>query len=159
MHFFSITGFVTVVMILLPNILYMFTAKKQTNKSEIKNDIPKVIYILENIGRYACLILMIINTGFLETGYIGPNAQPLRIILSIILTVLYLFAWLIYFTELKFTLPLCLALSVIPSLLFFLSGLLCGKWTLLFFSVIFAVCHIYISYKSAPKEILIKEDA
>ena len=99
MHFFSITGFVTVVMILLPNILYMFTAKKQTKKSEIKNDIPKVIYILENIGRYACLILMIINTGFLETGYIGPNAQPLRIILSIILTVLYLFAWLIYFMD------------------------------------------------------------
>jgi hypothetical protein len=52
------------------------------------------------------------------------------------------------------TVRLAIVLAVLPSCIFLLSGILLQHWLLVAFAILFAIGHIYVTYKNA---ILIKD--
>ena len=63
---------------------------------------------------------------------------------GVILVALYCLGWIVFWKE--DSIRKSLYLSIIPSLLFIESGIISGNILLLIFAVIFAPCHILISY-------------
>ena len=64
-----------------------------------------------------------------------------------LLTALYCLGWAVFWKE--SSVRKALTLSILPSLLFLVSGVLLLHLPLLVLSVLFAVCHITISYRNA----------
>lgn len=75
------------------------------------------------------------------------NGKSIYIILGIILVSLYCVGWIIFWKE--DSVRKSLYLSILPSLLFIESAVVCGNLQLLIFAVLFAPCHILISYMNA----------
>ena len=106
----------------------------------------KIAVILEQIGRYGCLILMIFNIPYTYFGFWFGNALTVYLCVNGGLCAAYIIFWIICWNrngKLK-----ALSLSVIPSVIFIFSGAVLADIPLLVFAAVFAVNHILISYKS-----------
>ena len=57
-------GLIIVVLMLIPNIIYAIK-----HRGEPRPTVSKAALILENIGRYACMLLMVFNIGLLKFGF------------------------------------------------------------------------------------------
>ncbi len=66
-----------------------------------------------------------------------------------VLIVAYYIVYIIYFK--KKSAELALALAVIPSCVFLLSGILLRHWLLVGFAAVFAIAHIYVTKKNNKK--------
>ncbi len=142
MDWFNLTGLIFVVVLLIPNIIYAVT----NNDGFADNYHNKFIETGEQIGRFGCFILMFIQFPFVTLGYIYDGAQTLYFIFGVALLVLYCGGWIVF--RKGNSVAKALTLSVLPSVLFFESGILTLNIPLIVLSVVFAICHITISYKN-----------
>ncbi len=143
MSWFNFIGLIFVAVILIPNII--FAAK---NKDGFQNFYQnKFVEIFEQIGRFGCFITMFFTPPFLNLGFKINGAKTAYIITGAVLVALYCLGWIVFGKE--NSVRKSLALSIIPSVLFLEIGLLSLNFPLIILSLIFAPCHIIISYKNA----------
>ena len=131
MNWLSTFGLVLVILLLIPNIIYAVRVKNQKNKCT-----NKFMNILEQIGRYGCMFLMIFNIGIVESGFPSINAFIIYLVGNTVL----------YFN--KQTYREQMALAVIPTGIFLLSGITMLHYFLIIFAVIFGIGHIYVTSRN-----------
>lgn len=136
-------GLVFVVIILIPNIVFAMTCKDGF-ENRYQN---KLVETLEQIGRFGCFFSMFIMIPYMNKGYWFQQGKMIYLILGFLLVSLYCLGWIVFWKE--NSVRKSLYLSIVPSLLFLESGVLSGNILLLIFAVIFAPCHILISYWNA----------
>ena len=146
MDWINIYGFVFMLFIMIPNII--FTLKNKDGFQNLWNN--KIIEVFEQIGRFGCfgfMILIIPGFGF---GFSSNEFFSLYLILNTVLIVAYCLIWFICFK--KNSIFRALALSIIPSVIFLTSGILSRYILLIVTAIIFAPCHVIISYKNVVLE-------
>lgn len=139
-HFRGI-GFVA--LLLLPNLLFAFL-RPGGFENRVQN---RAVELCEQIGRFGCLILMLVCPPVVCRGFWFAGGEWLYHFLGIALVGLYELGWIVFWRE--DSLRKALALSILPSLLFLESAVLLGHFPLLACALLFAPCHIYISAKNA----------
>ena len=92
MNYINIHGLIIIIIIMIPNII--FAMKENHFKSKYNN---KIIEVIEQIGRFGSIGLMIFNIPFLNNGYRFTNGRLLYIFLTSILSIVYCFVWFLYF--------------------------------------------------------------
>lgn len=143
MSWFNFIGLIFVVIILIPNIIFAYT-----NKDGFQNYYDnKLVEVLEQIGRFGSFLFMFFTPPFLNLGFKINNAKTIYIITGAILVALYCLGWIVFRKE--SSIRKSLVLSILPSILFIESGILSLNFSLIVLSLIFAPCHIIISYKNA----------
>lgn len=143
MNWFNIYGLIFIVIIMIPNIVFALKCKDGfVNKYN-----NKFVEFSEQIGRFGSFIFMIFNIPKTYFGFYFNNGLILYLIVDSILVALYCLIWAICFK--KPSVFRALSLSIMPSFLFIYSGVMIRSILLIIFSLIFAPCHILISYKNA----------
>ncbi len=141
MNWINLWGLLTVIVMLIPNIIYGMKNKQAENKCN-----NHTVNVLEQIGRYGCMFLMTFNIGLNEFGFHTKNGFIVWFITILALLLLY---WILFFVYFKCSsLILAILLAVIPSIIFIVSGLLLYYWLLVGFGVVFSIAHIYITYEN-----------
>ena len=141
MEWLNIFGLILVVLILVPNIIYAFKFRDQQNKCT-----NKIMNIIEQVGRYGCMFLMIFNIGIAEFGFASKAMFLVYLIGNATLLISYWIIWILYFK--KQTYWEQLALAIIPTCLFLLSGITIQHYLLVIWSVIFGIGHIFVTNKN-----------
>ena len=138
----SVFGAVIVILMLIPNIVYALR-----NPGEKNNCTSKIMNAIEQIGRYACIVLMWLPLLVWKFGFPSVFEMLLYLFGNGLLLVLY---WAVYAAFLKRkTGKRALALALIPACIFLMSGLLLRHWLLVVSAVLFGVGHIYVTRKNA----------
>ncbi len=128
---------------MLPNIIYAVKCKDGFKNKEQN----KALEIAEQVGRYACFILMIFNIPYTYFNFWFEHALTVYLAVNGILCLGYLIFWAV-FRDGKGVVR-ALALSVTPSVIFLFGGVMLVSIPLIVFAVVFAVCHIWLSLKNA----------
>lgn len=136
-------GLILVVIILIPNIVFAISCKDGF-ENRYQN---KLVETLEQIGRFGCFFSMFIMIPYMNKGYWFQQGKTIYLILGFLLVGLYCLGWIVFWKE--NSIRKSLYLPIVPSLLFLESGVVSGNILLLIFAVIFAPCHILISYWNA----------
>ena len=143
MSWFNYYGLIFIAIIMIPNIIFAITHRDSfTNK--YKN---RPVEILEQIGRYACFVLMIFNIPYTYFNFWFENALTAYLIVNGALSAAYLIFWVVCWDnngKLK-----ALSLSIIPAVIFLFSGTVVANIPLIMFAVLFGVNHILFSYKNS----------
>ena len=137
----NLFGAVIVVLMLIPNIVYAIKNKDEKNRCT-----NRVMNAVEQVGRYACILLMWFPLLVWKFGFAGVGESLLYFAGNGILLAAYWITFAVYFK--KKNAGLALALAVLPACIFLLSGILLRHWLLVGFAVLFAVGHIYVTYKN-----------
>lgn len=146
MRWFNGWGLLWIATIMLPNIVFALT-HKDGFENLWQN---RAVEALEQIGRFGCFFLMIVNIVPLCGGFWSADAKTAYCAVSAGLAALYLFGWIVFWRE--DSMAKALTLSILPSLLFLESGVLMRNYPLILAAVIFAPCHILISAKNAARK-------
>ena len=140
MSWFNYYGLIAVAIILLPNII-----SAVVDKSTFENKYnSKAMLILEQIGRYGCMMFMIFNIPYTYFNFWFTHALIVYLITNGVLLVLYILGWII-FRKGRNTVKM-LWLSIIPTTLFLFSGVMLLSVPLIILAVIFGIGHITVSY-------------
>lgn len=134
----NLVGAALVAVMMIPNIVY--TIKNKDEKNLCAN---RFMNAAEQIGRYGCIVLMWLPLLVWEFGFPDVLSMTVYIAGNATLLTAYVILFAIYMR--KKTAPLALALAVIPSAIFMMSGLLLRHFLLVGFAAIFAVGHIYVT--------------
>ena len=137
----NIFGLIFVVLLLIPNIIYALKYKDMQNKCT-----NRFMNILEQIGRYGCMVFMVLNLGMKEFGYASAGAFLVYMFGNAGLMAAYWIIWAMYFKKPVFWKQI--ALAVIPVCMFLLSGITMLHYLLILFAVIFGTGHIYVTNKN-----------
>lgn len=139
----NIFGLVFMVIIMIPNVIFALKCKDGfENRWE-----NKAVEVLEQIGRYGCFAFMVINIPKTWFGWASGEAFALYLIVDAVLVTAYCVIWAVCFK--KNSVFRALSLSIIPSVIFLFSGIMSRSVLLMISALIFAPCHILISYKNA----------
>lgn len=139
----NIFGLVFMVIIMIPNVIFALKCKDGfENRWE-----NKAVEVLEQIGRYGCFAFMVINIPKTWFGWASDEAFALYLIVDAVLVTAYCVIWAVCFK--KNSVFRALSLSIIPSVIFLFSGIMNRSVLLMISALIFAPCHILISYKNA----------
>lgn len=138
-------GAIIMALIMVPNIIYAARFKGEENKCT-----SKALSITEQVGRYGCFALMVVNLGVYEFGFRSTEGFCVWLVLNILLLLSYFVFWAFYFK--KQTRFAALMLAVIPCLIFFTNGIILRHWLLVIFAFIFTVGHISVTLQNAPKD-------
>lgn len=139
----NIFGLVFMIIIMIPNVIFALKCKDGfENRWE-----NKAVAVLEQIGRYGCFAFMVINIPKTWFGWTSDEAFALYLIVDAVLVTAYCVIWAVCFK--KNSVFRALSLSIIPSVIFLFSGIMSRSVLLMISAVIFAPCHILISYKNA----------
>ncbi len=138
----NVFGLIFVILLLIPNIIY--AVKYRDVENLCKN---KVINVLEQIGRYGSMFLMVFNIGIAEFGFASTNAFLIYFLGSILLMLAYWIIWIIFFA--RQSMWNRMALAIIPTLLFLLSGCTLRHILLIITAIVFGIGHIYVTYINA----------
>lgn len=141
--YFNIYGLIFVIIILFPNIIFAYFCKDGF-ENHYEN---KLVEIMEQIGRFGCFISMFLVIPFLNKGFWFKSGKIIYVAWGSVLVTLYCIGWIIFWKE--YSIKKSLYLSIVPSLLFIESGIISGNFQLLVFAIIFAPCHILISYMNS----------
>jgi hypothetical protein len=141
MNWINIFGFIVVILMLLPNLIYAIKNKSLENKC--KN---KTMNIIEQLGRYGSMFFMVFNIGLYEIGFRSNAVYMIWIFVTILLLLIYWLSWFIFFKSSQTTLPMLLA--ILPSAIFTISGLLLSHWLLIISGILFSIGHIYVTYQN-----------
>lgn len=142
MGWINIFGLIFMAVIMIPNIIFAIM-----NKDGFENLWEnKRIELLEQIGRYGCFIFMVINVPGTWFGWWSDEAFALYLVINTSLVLIYLLIWFVCFR--KESVFRSLSLSIIPSVIFLFSGITARSILLIISALIFAPCHILISYKN-----------
>lgn len=142
LRWINIYGLLIVIVMLLPNIIYAVKFRGMENKC--KN---KVMNIIEQIGRYASMFLMIFMIGLDKLGFSSPEAFIIYFVGNIILLIAYWIIWILFF--IKKNLWKSIALALIPTAIFLLSGITLRHYLLVISAVFFGIGHVYVTYQNA----------
>jgi hypothetical protein len=132
------------VLVMLPNIAWMLLPKSTVDQPK---PVPLILTIVENVGRFAVLILPFFYSLELNRDYSIPVIIAAGLALA-----LYYAAWMRYFTHGRtpelfraplLGIPLPLALAPVTFLLF--SSYLLNSWPMLIAALIFGFGHIWVS--------------
>ena len=137
----NIYGLIIMVIVMIPNIIVAI--KDKNFESKYHN---KVVEIIEQIGRFGSMVLMIFNIPLLEFGYWFNNGKIVYMVLTGVLAVLYCFVWFLYFR--KSTMEKAMSLAIIPTIIFLSSGIIQGKVLLIITAILFGIGHIIITYNN-----------
>lgn len=130
-----------VVLLLIPNIVY--AVKHKDEKNLCTNTLMNA---MEQIGRYACIVLMWLPLLVWEFGFGSVTEMLLYLAGNGALLIAY---WIVFARYMKEkSAGRALTLAVLPACVFLLSGLLLRHWLLVGFAVLFAVGHIYVTMKN-----------
>ena len=143
MDWFNYYGLIFITIIMIPNIIFAIK-HKDGFANAYKN---KAVEVMEQIGRYACFVLMIFNIPYTYFNFWFDYALTVYLTANGVLCVLYLIFWVICWNKrnkLK-----ALSLSVIPSVIFLFSGIVLANIPLIVFAVLFGINHILLSYKNS----------
>ena len=135
---------IVVGLLLIPNIIFAIKHKNQMYAPS-----NKILNIMEQIGRYACIILMVLPLFVREFGFSPLEWMFVYVLGDTALLILYYVFWLRY--RKKQTMGNALALAVIPTLIFIVSAVSVRHWVLLIMAVLFGVSHIYNTYINHAK--------
>lgn len=146
MGIFNYYGLIIIVLILLPNIAFA-----ALNKDGFKNAYEnKPLEICEQIGRFGCFILMIVNVPYTYFGFRFNYALAAYLAVNGALKFVYLLGWIVLWK--KPGVLRALLLSITPSAIFLFSGVMLTNVPLSVLAVLFAITHITLSYKNAAAE-------
>ncbi len=135
----NLIGGIIVVLMLIPNIIFAIK-----NKGTHQNKANKLIVIAEQIGRYGCMALMVVPLFVWSFGFSPLEFMFVYLVANAILLISYYMCWIAY--SKKKQMDTALALAIISTLIFLISGFLLKHWALVICAVIFGVAHIYITY-------------
>lgn len=138
----NVFGLVFMAVIMIPNIIFAIKCRGAF-ENKWKN---KAVEVLEKVGRYGCFMFMILNIPKTWFGWSSDESFALYLIVDAVLVTAYCVIWAVCFR--KNTLFRVLGLSIIPSVIFLFSGIMSRSVLLIISAVIFAPCHIIISYKN-----------
>lgn len=142
MDWINIYGLIVIIVFMIPNIIFAIKCKDGF-ENQWHN---KAIETLEQIGRFGCIVFMVINIPYTCSGFWFGNALAIYIAINAVLTGAYCAIWTICFHS--SSVFRSLTLSIIPSVIFLFSGIMIMSIPLIITAVIFAPCHILISYKN-----------
>ena len=137
----KIFGIAIVVLIMIPNIIYAIISG---NEERAEEKVPIYLSICEQIGRYGCIVLIWMPLFVWKFGFRREEDFAVYLCLNILLILLYYIIWFLYFK--KRTLIKGLALAIIPTMIFLISGILLHHWSLVAAAFLFGVGHISITY-------------
>ena len=140
----NVFGAVIVILILIPNIIWALK-----NKGEKNLCTNKIMNLIEQIGRYGCIILMWLPVYVWKFGFPSVFEMILFIVGNGLLISVYWIVFAVYMK--KKNAKLALTLAVLPACIFLLSGILLRHWLLVGSAVLFAVGHIFVTYKNAEQ--------
>ena len=143
MEWLNIWGMIFIVVIMIPNIIFAHKYKDGFGNAHIS----RIIICTEQIGRYGCIGFMIFNIPGAWFGWWSNEAFAIYLIIDFLLISLYCAIWFIFWK--KNNVFRALALSIIPSVIFLFSGIMCRSLLLVISSLLFSPTHIFISYKNA----------
>lgn len=135
----NLIGGIIVALMLIPNIIFAIK-----NKGNQVNKANKFITIIEQIGRYGCMALMVLPLFVWEFGFSPLEFMFVYLGANAILLISYYMCWIAY--SRKKQMDTALALAIIPTLIFLISGYLLKHWALVICAVVFGIAHIYITY-------------
>ena len=138
----NIFGAVIVILMLIPNIVYAIK-----NKGEKNYCTNLFMNIIEQIGRYACIALMWLPLLVWKFGFASVFEMMLYLTCNGLFLAVYWITFAVYMN--RKSLQLALVLAIVPSCIFIFSGILLRHWLLAGFAILFAVGHIYVTYKNA----------
>ena len=140
----NLFGAVIVILMLIPNIVYAIKNKDERNLCD-----NRTMNLLEQVGRYACIVLMWLPLLVWKFGFHSVGAMLLYVAGNGALLAVY---WLVFARYLKEkTARRALILAVAPACIFLLSGLLLRHWLLVVFAAVFAVAHIYVTLQNTKR--------
>ena len=140
-NWLNVFGLIIVILILIPNIIYAIKFK------DIKNECTnKVMNVLEQIGRYACMIFMVFNVGLAKFGFESVGEFLIYFFGNTILLFAYWIVWILFF--IKQSSWKSMVLAIIPVCIFLICGVTLRHVLLVISAVIFAVGHIYVTRKN-----------
>ncbi len=137
----NVFGLIIILLILVPNIIYAIKVKDHQNKCQ-----NKFMNVLEQIGRYGCMFLMVFNIGVFEFGFNSVEMIMVYLFGNLILLTSYLAIWVLFLKKPEY--PKQISLAVIPTIIFLLSGITMMHVLLIIFGIIFGVGHIYVTYQN-----------
>lgn len=143
MSWFNWYGLIFVVIIMIPNII--FAVKNKEGFANVYKN--KAAEICEQVGRYACMALMVFNIPYTWIGFYFAYAKVVYLAVNGFLVAAYCVAWAVLWK--KSGIVKALLLSVLPSLVFLFSSIMIGSIPLALFAIIFAATHVLISVKNA----------
>lgn len=134
----NIYGLIIMTIVMTPNVI--FAIKEKNFESKYHN---KAVEIIEQIGRFGSMGLMIFNIQLLEFDYWFNNGEKVYMALTGVLAALYCFVWFLYFK--KSTMEKATSLAIIPTIIFLSSGIIQGKVLLIITAILFGIGHIIIT--------------
>ena len=138
----NVFGAVIVVLMLIPNIVYATRYRDEKNLCT-----NRVMNLIEQVGRYACIVLMWLPLLVWKFGFRSVFEMLLYLMGNGALLLAY---WIVFFRYMrKRSKASALTLAILPSCIFLLSGILLRHWLLAGFAVLFATGHIYVTLKNA----------
>lgn len=140
-NFINISGLAIVIIMLIPNLIYAKRAHGVHNKCK-----SRFFNIIEQIGRYSSFILMFLPLGVREFGFYDILPMLTYLFANSALLIAYLIIWGFYFK--KPSVRKALALAVIPTAIFLISGLTLRHWLLVAAALLFGTGHIYVTYQN-----------
>lgn len=143
MSWFNYYGLIFIAIIMIPNIIFAII-HRDAFTNNYKN---KTVEILEQVGRYACLVLMIFNIPYTYFNFWFENALTVYLLVNAILCAVYLIFWIICWDQngkIK-----ALSLSIIPTVIFLFSRIVVANIPLIVSAVLFGVNHILLSLKNS----------
>ena len=146
MDWFNYYGLIAIVIIMIPNILCA-VLDKSAFENQCKN---KAIIILEQIGRYGCMIFMVFNIPFTYFGFWFGHALTVYLTVGGALLLIYCLGWIIF--RKSRSLIKALWLSVTPTVLFLFCGVIVTSIPLIVCSGLFGIGHITVSCKNSENK-------
>lgn len=141
MDWLNVFGLILVILLLIPNIIYAIKAKNQQNKCT-----NKIMNVMEQIGRYGCMFLMIFHMGIAEPGFYSIGAYLVYLFGNAVLMIAYWVIWMLFLC--KQTYWKQMALAVIPTCIFLLSGITMRHNLLVVVGIPFGIGHLYVTNKN-----------
>ena len=142
MKVINIYGLLFIAIIMIPNVVFAIKCRDGFSNRKIN----KYLEVAEQIGRFGCFGFMIFNIPGTCVGWRSDEVFAVYLIANGLLTAAYCLIWIICFN--KNGIFKSLALSVIPSVIFLLDGIMTRSVLLILSAVLFAPSHIMISYKN-----------
>ena len=137
----NVFGGIIVILMLIPNVVYAIKNKGEKNLCG-----NKFMNVIEQVGRYACIVLMWLPLLVWKFGFASVAEMVIYVVVNAILLAAYWALFAIYMK--RKSAGLALALAVIPACIFLISGILLRHWLLAGFALLFAVGHVYVTAKN-----------
>ena len=137
----NLSGLILVALLLVPNMVYAVKYRDAQNRCT-----NMLMNGLEQIGRYGSMFLMIFNIGIAELGFSSVSAFLIYGAGNIVLMAAYWILWWFFF---KKPAPWNrMALAVLPTMMFLLSGATMRHYLLVAAGVVFGIGHGYVTWQN-----------